>query len=401
MTDRSFEFADRYVNRAQARSNYGDMADDYGRLQLLGDPLADALVGETADRELNLHRLLGQALDRGVEAIGDAPQSLIDLFAAAERIPAWVDFDRMNLGARTYQRLGPAAMIILSAWSLMNGYRCGPAIKPLVATGALEKMAPRRLAETSRFVTEVCQVDGMRRAGAGFALSLRVRVMHALVRRGLLRSPTWNTRAWGTPINQADMAGTVVEFSLLVLAGARKLGFHFSRDEAEAVVHLWRYCGHVNGVDDRLLRHFAGEESGVRFATMVNSVQPGADQDSVALAAALRAVPSQMATTPLEKRLSVFVTKYHDGLTRAFNGDDIADALRIPNRRWKYSLYPTRAVVRSIELARRIVPGASRAAAKLGNRIVRADVNRMLAGAEPEFRPRPGCERHLEPGHHR
>lgn len=387
MTDQSVLFAERYVNRDQARRIYGDVADEYGRFQLQGDPLADALVAEAAAHKRGLHALLGQALEHGVHTIDDPPQSLLDLFAAVERVPYWVDFDRMNLGARTYQRLGPAAMIILSAWSLMNGYRCGPAVKPLVATGALEKMAPRRLAETSRFVTEVCQVDGLRRTGKGFALSVRVRIMHALVRRGLSRSPRWNTRAWGAPINQSDMAGTVVEFSLLVLAGARKLGFHFSKEEAEAVVHLWRYCGYVNGVDERLLRHFASEADGVRFAKMVDSVQPGADADSVALAAALRAVPGQMATTPFEKRMSRFITKYHDGLTRAFNGDEIADALKIPNRRWKLSLHPTRAVVRSMELARRVVPGATRLAAQWGNRAVRADVNRMLAGAEPEFRP--------------
>jgi hypothetical protein len=363
------------------------MADQYGRFQLLGDPLADALVAEGTKRKLDLRALLAAALDGGIDAVHDAPESLRALFAEVDQLPAWVDLDRMNLGARTYQRLGPAAMIILSAWSLMNGYRCGPAVKPLVATGALEKMAPRRLAETSRFVTEVCQVDGMNRGGTGFAMSVKVRVMHALVRSGLSRSPTWNVRAWGVPINQGDMAGTVIEFSLLVLAGARKLGFHFSREEAEAVVHLWRYCGHVNGVNEQLLEHFASEDAGVRFATMVDSVQPGVDDDSIALAAALRAVPGQMASTSFERRFSRFVTKYHDGLTRAFNGDDIADALRIPNPRWKYSLYPTRAVVRSMELARRIVPGASRVAQQLGNRLVRADVDRMLAGVEPDFRP--------------
>lgn len=388
MTDQSFEFAGRYVNRGQARAIYGHMADEYGRFQLVGDPLADALVAEGAAGGLDLRAMLAVALDGGIESVIDPPDSLVALFAAIDRVPAWVDFDRMNLGARTYQRLGPAAMLILSAWSLMNGYRCGPAVKPLVATGALEKMAPRRLAETSRFVTEVCQLDGMRRNGAGFAMSVKVRVMHALVRRGLSRSQKWDTQSWGSPINQSDMAGTVIEFSLLVLAGARKLGFHFTRDEAEAVVHLWRYCGYVNGVDERLLEHFASEAAGVRFATMVDSVQPGVDDDSIALAAALRAVPEQMATTSFQRRFSGFVTKYHDGLTRAFNGDDIADALRIPNPRWKYSVYPTRAVVRSMELARRVLPGASRVAQRLGNRIVRADVDRMLAGVEPDFRPR-------------
>jgi hypothetical protein len=385
VTDQSVELAGRFVNRERARQLYGAaMADEYGRLQLVGDPLADAVVAE-AGRDL--HRLVDRALAEGAYRIDDAPPSLLRLFAQVEQVPRWVDWAQLDLGARTYQRLGPAAMMILSAWSLMNGYRCGPAVKPLAFTGALEKRAPRRLAETSRFVTEVCQVGGMRRDGKGFELSVRVRTMHALVRRMLAASPRWDRAAWGVPINQSDMAGTVIEFSLLVLRGARKMGFHFTRDEADAVVALWRYCGWVSGVDERLLRHFETEASGIRFAEMVDSVQPGPDDDSVALAQALRRVPEQLATNPRERQLSKVVTKLHDGLTWAFNGPIIAGELGIPNRRWRLAIYPTRAIVAPLELARRVVPGANRMAIRLGNRIVRGDVDRMLGGAEPEFRP--------------
>ena len=227
----------------------------------------------------------------------------------------------------------------------------------------------------------------MRRDGQGWALSVRVRVMHALVRRMLSRSPRWNAADWGQPINQADMAGTVVEFSLLVLAGARKMGFHFTRDEAEAVVHLWRYCGFVSGVDDELLRYFASEERGVWFAELIDHVQPGPDEDSLALASALRRVPLEMAETSGRVRFGRFVTKLHDGLTWAFNGPDIAGSLGIPNRRWRLAIYPARALVAPMELARRVVPGLHDVAVRLGNRIVRADVDRMLDGAEPAFHP--------------
>lgn len=387
MTDRSVLYPERYVNRDWARREYGAVADEYARFQLIGDELMDRFLAEASAARVDPMAMLAAAIERGAHRVDGAPPSLTRLFAQLEHAPRWVDWRRLDLGARTYQRLGPAAMMILSAWSLMNGYRCGPAVKPLAFTGQLSARAPRRLAETSRFVTEVCQVGGLRRHGQGFALAVRVRLMHALVRRMLARSPRWDTAAWGSPINQADMAGTVVEFSLLVLAGARKMGFHFTRREADAVVHLWRYCGYLSGVNEALLTHFASEETGVRFAMLINDVQPGADDDSVALAQALRKVPEQIARTPAQRRMSGFVTKYHDGLTRAFNGDVIADQLRIPNRRWKWAIYPTRAFIAPLEIARRALPGASSVATRLGNRLVRADVDRMLQGAEPEFRP--------------
>ncbi len=372
------------INVDEARRTYGALVDRYAHFQFQQDPLADEAVAALAGIQ-DGHAMVLRALERGVDAVPDAPDALRAFMAQVERVPRWADFGQMDLGARTYQRTGAAAMMILSAWSLMNGYHCGPAVKPLAFTAQLEKMAPRRLAETSRFVTEVAQVGGLRRRGAGFEIAVRVRLMHAMVRRGLLASGRWDTPAWGAPINQSDMLGTIFQFSLLVLRGADMMGFHFSPAEREAVVHLWRYCGYLSGVDGELLAELDSESRGTRFAEMMRLVQVGPDEDSLALAAALRKVPAQMASTPVEKLMSQLIIKYHDGLTWAFNGDDIAGDLRIPNRRWRYALYPTRAVVSSLELVRRAVPGMTRLATTVGNRRVRGGVRKILAGHEPSF----------------
>src|SRR5690606_14584775 len=183
----------------------------------------------------------------------------------------------------------------------------------------LDRGAYRRLAETGRFVTEVSQTDGMRRFADGFKTTVRVRVLHAQVRRMLSLSPEWDAKAWGVPINQADMAGTVIEFSLLVLQGAREMGFHFAHEEAEAVVHLWRYVGLLSGVEPKLLEELETEERGMRFAHMVKLVQPGPDQDSLDLAHALRRVPGEAALRigggrPSDVRMATFMERYHDGL---------------------------------------------------------------------------------------
>lgn len=383
------ELPTRYVNREAARRRYGDLADRYASFLVLGDPLADAAIEalEPLGRARS-HALVRAALAAADPArVPDAPEALVALIRHVSDPPYWIDPERMDLGARTCQRLGKAQLFVLSAWSLMNGYHCSAAVKPLAFTGQLDRMAPRRLAETGRFVTETCQVGGMRRDAEGFAIAVRVRLMHAMVRRMLLRSPRWDSAAWGTPINQADMLGTIISFSLLLLAGARQLGFRFSRDESEAVLHLWRYSGWVSGVDPWLLSHLSDEERGTRFAEMVKLIQPGPDEDSRALAAALRTVTTQVARPGYEQRLAPLVERYHDGLTWAFNGDEMASALAIPNRRWRHAIVPTRAVVRSMELARRLLPGGSRAMAAFGNWSVRSDVARMLAGEEPSFQP--------------
>lgn len=379
-------FSARYVNREEARRRFGPRADQYGASQLRGDPLADAVVAWLHRAGPRGSGMIDLALARGIGAIADPPDELERFFASIDRVPEWVDFARIDRGARVYQRVGPATLLILSAWSLMNGYHCGPAVKPLAFTRQLESMAPRRLAETGRFITEVSQVGGLQRHARGLETAVRVRLMHAHVRAALSRASAWRTDDWGVPINQGDMLGTVVEFSLLWLRGAEMMGFQLEPEEREDVLHLWRYAGSLMGVEEQLLSFIDSIESGVRTSEMLFLVQPGPDGDSLALAAALRDVPRQIARTRFEHIVAPLIERYHDGLTWAFNGEEIAGALGIPNAVWRHSLVPTRLLVRSMERVRRALPGGTWLATELGNRRVRAQIAYILERREPTFR---------------
>ncbi len=375
----------RFTNAAEALHRYGAKADRFGRFMLAGDPVADTLAAELLQG--GSRAPFERALAKGIGAVPDASPALRAFFAEVDHVPDWVNPHLLRVGARTYQRTGQSMMFVLSAWSLMNGYHSSAAVKPLMATRQLDAAAPRRLAETGRFLVEVCQTGGLHRFAPGLQTAVRVRLMHAIVRQVLLRKADWRTADWGVPINQADMVGTVLEFSLLLLEGCRMMGFHFEPHESEAVVHLWRYVGHLSGVHPDLLDELTSEARGVRFAEMVKLVQPGPDQDSIDLAAALRVVPETLATGRVERLFVPFVIRYHDGLTRAFNGDRVADALRIPNPRWKLMIHPTRAFIGTMERLRRGLPYGTRAVAWLGNTMVRQAIGRMLGGVEPTFQP--------------
>ena len=278
-------------------------------------------------------------------------------------------------------------MMVLSAWSLINGYHSSAAVKPLAFTGQLRHDAQRRLAETARFVSEATQVDGLRPGRPGHEISLRVAVIHAHVRRACLSSGRWKADAWGLPINQADMFGTLLEFSLLMMDGAQRLGFSLSAEEREAILALWRYCGYLSGVNEWPLNHLASEAETRRLADLLRLIQPGPDQDSLALTEQLLKVPGRNAEGKGPPLLAVFVSRFHNGLARAFNGKTIADDLGIPDDLWKYSVYPVRAVLAPAEWLRRRIPGADRLAARAGNWAVRGDLNRILRGREPSFAP--------------
>ena len=358
----------RYRNAGRARRQFGALADRFGIALLRGDPLADAVVQELSPMARTRRMaLVDQAVERGIQKT--TPPSLRTLLAVVEQEPTWLDWDRLRRGALAYQRLGLAKIPILISISLMRGYHSSAVNKPLTFTARLDAMARKRLGTTGQYLHDVAQVGGMRRWGRGFKETIKVRLLHAHIRHMLLQSPKWRCQDWGTPLNQADLCTTGLAFSYAVLLGARQMGFRFSTDEAEDILHLWRYVSALMGVEDAL--QWATEADARRLSDLIDMTQPGADEWSRKLAQALRAVPVEVASSrpTIPSWLGPAWQHYLDGLTRAFNGDPIADDLGIPRTRWTASLAVTRAIVGAVERVRARVPGATWAMTVTGNRL--------------------------------
>jgi hypothetical protein len=379
-------FPSRYSNREQAQRRFGVDADRYAGFYLQGDPVADDLAAWLRAEGESAKHAFETALRSGLVAVHDPSPALARFFESAEHVPSWVDFDELETGALAYQRFGIMGMFVLSAWALINGYHSSAAVKPLAFTGQLKYNTQRRLAETARYVSEATQVDGLRRGRPGYEISLRVRLIHAHVRHACMQSPDWRTDEWGVAINQADMLGTLLEFSLLMMEGARRLGFHATEDERKAILAMWRYSGHLSGIDPWLLDHLASEGRTRRIADLVGLVQPGPDEDSLMLANQLLKVPDNDVEHGLPKAVVFAVSRFHNGLARALNGHEIADNLGVPDDVWQYAEYPIRAVVAPLERLRRAIPGAGRVVARANNVIIRKDLERNLRGREAEFR---------------
>lgn len=377
----------RVSNLALARRDYGALADMYCEKLMQGDPLADALVARMATMPRpEAQAMLDRALDHGIGAVSNAPKELIALFDSIERVPSWVDWDRIALGARTYQRTGPAGSLVLSAVSLMNGYHSSAAIKPLLFTGRLDVMARRRLAETGRFIGETIQEDGLRRHAQGFKTTIKVRVVHAAVRSMLLRSPGWNSEAWGLPINQADLVATNLSFSIALVEGVRHIGLRFSKEEVDALLHLWRYSGTLSGCDVGMLP--CTEEDAMRLAELLDLMQPGPDEGSVLLAKALRgAIMEERADKSVPESVRAFLLRYHDGITRDVIGDEKSDRLGVGSPEWKWVVRGMRPLVQASELVRETLPFGTRLAARLGNKLWLETIARELEGRAADFRP--------------
>ncbi len=264
-----------------------------GQGLLQGDPLADQLVAwmqavgmRAAWAQVN------QAIEAGVAAVPDAAPALRTFFEHVERQPDWVDEQLLIRGARVCGLGGRAGMRALAVTGLMAGYQLAAVNQTLLATGALEKGAARRIAETTKWWIDVTEPGAMARGGDGFKSTLRVRIIHALVRHHVSQQATWNEADLGVPVNQTDMQATYLGFSVVYLLGMKLVGIPLSRDDKAAVMHLWRCIAWVNGVDEGLLHDLAdGERSGMAWLFKNLLSQRMADADSARLAQALANEP--------------------------------------------------------------------------------------------------------------
>lgn len=357
-----------------ARRLYGSRADHYVGFYNVGDPLADDLVlayeqlppGEGA-------RMFEQALEHGIAAVRHPPEALVRLFAQLDDVPDWVDWERMHHGARAYMRPGFFGGLTLSAVGLLTGYHSHAATKALAFTGRLDQMAQRRLAETGIFVLQVFQIDALRRFGEGFKTAVRVRMIHAQIRRHLARSPAWRTEEWGLPINNADMAATNVAFSIGMLTSVRQLGFRFTTDEADDVMLLWKYAGYLSGVDIGLLA--TSDRDALELGRMIVLLQPGPDGHSRMLADALRRVYAypNFGRGPMKRAITPLLGAFHDGIAHAAaeaTGRDVRE-LGVDHYEWRYAVPLTRMLLTPLEIVREHVPFATQLASWAGNRMWR------------------------------
>lgn len=123
----------------------GDLRADRAQLRRLRtfaqaeDPLADAVVRMIERRPRGRGRAqFERALTQGIESLNDPPDELWEFFNEVESRPYWVDFDRLERGARVITRTGLIGMVPLGDMSLMGGYLASRAVKTLVGTGDLE-----------------------------------------------------------------------------------------------------------------------------------------------------------------------------------------------------------------------------------------------------------------------
>jgi len=310
-----------------ARQKHGEVVDQYLRYLHMGDPLADALVEhfETLPAGEGW-KLLNRAIEEGIEALQDPPPQLTALFAELDHVPFWVDWERMRLGSAKICKNGVLVAVTFAGYALPYAY-LAPANVPLVFTGELLDAAAHRYARTARFVIETFFPDGLRRDADGFKWAVMIRITHASARRRLLQSGTWDAARFGAPLNQAHNAMNTVFFSFYLLQGMRKLGVRFTPQEAESILLIWRYVGHLFGIDPELV--YTSEEEAHRLVTVALSLEFDPDENTKKLCRTMLAAGASFMGIN-NPRLERWFIDLVIASSRHLLGDDLANRMGFP-----------------------------------------------------------------------
>ncbi len=191
----------------------------------------------------------------------------------------------------------------------------------------MTKHVRQRVFETAQFLFDVCDVGALKPNADGIRTVLKVRLMHAGVRHLVLSraQPAWDVKSLGLPINQEDLAGTLMTFSVVTLQALQRIGVQVSAAEGEAWLHLWKVAGHLLGVRPELVPRDVAE--GAQLMDRIRARQWSASDDGATLARVL-----------VEMMQSYFPGGVLDSvptaLIRQLAGDRCADLLGLPARNW-------------------------------------------------------------------
>lgn len=184
-----------------------------------------------------------------------ADPKLDELWTEIHNVPAWVDWAQIKRGQDVFYRYCGPSIVSLTFQSLVGGMGGRRVVETLTRTGGFgARAARRRLLETFQHVLQVTRGPGsIRPGGEGFVSTVKVRLLHASVRRRILalegaRPGYFDVERWGVPVNDLDCLGTVLAFSsALVWIGLPRQGIRLREREVVDYTALWRWVAYLLG----------------------------------------------------------------------------------------------------------------------------------------------------------
>ncbi|OAL25800.1 hypothetical protein AYO20_10355 [Fonsecaea nubica] len=250
---------------------------------------------------------------------------LQELWDEVTTVPSWVDWEQISRGQDVFYRYGAATLTGLAYQSLLGGMGANRVVEVLARTGGFSvKVARHRLFETTQHILECTRsLESIQPGGAGFASSVRVRLLHAAVRQRIMqlcktRPSYYSVEKYGVPINDLDCIATIGTFSATIIyLSLPRQGIFLRRQEVEDYIALWRLIAHYVGTPTE---YFATPERAkcMMESLLLNEINPS-NTSQVLANNVIRCLENQPPTFASRSFLEVNA--------RWLNGNELADAL--------------------------------------------------------------------------
>jgi hypothetical protein len=220
-----------------------------------GDPVADAVIGALFKEGdvAAVNGVMRNLVENDFAVPETLPAGVRNYLQNTDELPSWADEKKIAAGQQVFWKYGPRLILILHCYSLPFCYVARKGVQVLWLTSRLTGNASRRIIETAQMLVDVMQPGGLSSpAGRGRRTLQKVRLMHAAVRHLAARSPAWRTE-FDLPVNQEDLAGTLISFSWITIDGLKKIGIEISHEDQEAYLHCWQVIGHQLGIRDDMI----------------------------------------------------------------------------------------------------------------------------------------------------
>ena len=293
----------------------------------VGDPPADALIAQLfASGEVSeVNRFFGMLTDNSSPLPEGLPPEVVRFLEEEAVLPPDVDTDKLAIAADVFGKYGFQVVTCLFFSSLPFCYSAANGANVLMETGKMVDDVTRRILKTARFIMAVSDPDGLGPEGDGLLYARKVRLIHAAVRHMCETQLEWDAAELGVPINQEDLLGTMLSFSVCVTEGLRALGIPLTEEEQEAWLYTWTTVAHVMGLQPDLLPQDLAQAR--EEVVMVRMTQFRASpQGRELMKALLEWVEGYI---PLEE-----FKGFPAVMVRHLSGDSIADFLDVPPADW-------------------------------------------------------------------
>lgn len=261
---------------------------------------------------------------------------LSELWTQVTTVPDWVDWAQLARGQDVFYRYAGPNLTGLAYQSLLGGMGAARVVETLARTGGFSvKVAHKRLYETTQHILQVTRdIDSLRSpSGEGFASTVRVRLLHAAVRRRILtlaqtRLEYYSVEQHGVPINDLDCAATIATFSsTLIWLSLPRQGIFLRAQEIEDYVALWRYIAYLIGAPTEFFST-PSKARAVMQSIFLHEVHPTATSKLLA-GNIIRCLADQPPGHPS----AAFLTAG----ARWLNGPQLSDALGLEQQGWYYT----------------------------------------------------------------